>query len=90
MKKTEETARELCRLDLLRIGLPENEAHPLVDRFWPVLANEIRQGIVVGEWPFTEAEIQSLTKEYQALLNRWLPAREQQVSNFPQPTTGKA
>ncbi len=53
MKKTEETARELCRLDLLRIGPPEEEARPLVERFWPVLANEIRQGIVFGEWPFS-------------------------------------
>ncbi|MDF2619285.1 MAG: hypothetical protein K0S00_1944 [Xanthobacteraceae bacterium] len=90
MKKTEETARELCRLDLLRMGLPENEARTLVERFWPVLANEIRQGIVVGEWPFTEAEIQSLSREYQALLNRRLPAREHQVSDLPAPTTGEA
>ncbi|MDF2620739.1 MAG: hypothetical protein K0S00_3398, partial [Xanthobacteraceae bacterium] len=26
MEKTEKTARELCRLDLLGIGLPEDEA----------------------------------------------------------------
>ncbi|MDF2813429.1 MAG: hypothetical protein K0S56_4460 [Microvirga sp.] len=80
MKKTEETARELCRLDLLGMGLPENEAQPLVERFWPVLANEIRQGIVMGEWPFTEAEIQSLTQEYQTLLNQWVVAKESQGS----------
>jgi hypothetical protein len=72
------------------MGLPENEARTLVERFWPVLANEIRQGIVVGEWPFTEAEIQSLSREYQALLNRRLPAREHQVSDLPAPTTGEA
>ncbi len=90
MKKTEETARELCRLDLLRIGLPEEEVRPLVERFWPVLANEIRQGIVFGEWPFSEAEIQSLGKEYQALLSRWLPAKEKQFSDFPERATGKA
>lgn len=90
MKKTEETARELCRLDLLRIGLPEEEVRPLVGRSWPVLANEIRQGIVVGEWPFSEPEIQNLSKEYRALLNRWLPAKEQQASDFPEPITGRA
>ncbi|WP_272481024.1 hypothetical protein [Ancylobacter novellus] len=41
----------------------------MVDRYWPVLANEIRQGIVVGEWPFQATDIEQLTQEYQGLLD---------------------
>lgn len=88
MEKTEKTARDLCRLDLLGIGLPEDEAPIFVEEFWPVLANEIRQGIVDGEWPFSEAEIHDLTKAYQSLLERWRPrmrAVEGRDSEVPSP-----
>ncbi|WP_246564461.1 hypothetical protein [Ancylobacter sonchi] len=40
-----------------------------VDRFWPVVANEIRQGVVlVGEWPFSAEEIEELSAEYRTLM----------------------
>ncbi|MBS9477436.1 hypothetical protein [Ancylobacter radicis] len=70
MRKTEETARAICGLDLRARGIRDEEVPALVDRFWPVLANEIRQGIAVGAWPFSAAEIEALTQEYQRLLAR--------------------
>ncbi|MBS7544324.1 hypothetical protein [Ancylobacter oerskovii] len=68
MKTLEQTARRMCGLDLHQRGFPLDEAESLADRFWPVVANEIRQGVtLVGEWPFTVEEINVLTAEYQAL-----------------------
>ncbi|MDR6954876.1 hypothetical protein J2X65_004252 [Ancylobacter sp. 3268] len=68
MKSLEQTARRICSLDLLEKGfLPEHIA-AYVDRFWPVVANEVRQGIVlIGEWPFTAEEIEELAAEYRTL-----------------------
>lgn len=70
MRETEQTARRICALDLRAKGIAEKDIPALVDRFWPVLANEIRQGIVVGEWPFQATDIEQLTQEYQGLLDR--------------------
>ncbi|MDF2620908.1 MAG: hypothetical protein K0S00_3567 [Xanthobacteraceae bacterium] len=70
MRQTEETARRICALDLRARGIAEKDIAALVERFWPVLANEIRQGIVVGEWPFHATDIEQLTQEYQDLLGR--------------------
>lgn len=70
MRQIEETARRICALDLRGKRIPEDDIPILVDRFWPVLANEIRQGVVVGEWPFEADDIQQLTEEYRGLLAR--------------------
>lgn len=70
MRQTEETARAICALDLKAKGFRDAEIPRLVDRFWPVLANEIRQGILVEGWPFVADEIMALTREYEALLGR--------------------
>lgn len=70
MRETEQMARRICALDLRAKGIAERDIPALVDRFWPVLANEIRQGIVVGEWPFQATDIEQLTQEYQGLLDR--------------------
>lgn len=68
MKSLEQTARRICTLDLEGNGLSPETVQEMVDRFWPVVANEIRQGVtLVGEWPFTAEEIQRLSQEYQAL-----------------------
>lgn len=69
MRQTEETARRICALDLRARGIAEKDIPAMVDRYWPVLANEIRQGIVVGEWPFQATDIERLTQEYQGLLD---------------------
>ncbi|ADH90643.1 hypothetical protein Snov_3369 [Ancylobacter novellus DSM 506] len=69
MRQTEETARRICALDLRARGIAEKDIPAMVDRYWPVLANEIRQGIVVGEWPFQATDIEQLTQEYQGLLD---------------------
>ena len=68
MKKTEDTARELCAIDLRSRSVNEADIPALVDRFWPVLANEIRQGIVDGVWPFSAEEVEALSAEYRMLL----------------------
>ncbi|WAC28336.1 hypothetical protein [Ancylobacter sp. SL191] len=68
MHKTEETARAICALDLRARGVSDAEVPALVDRFWPVLANEIRQGIVEGSWPFSAQDIEALTQDYRRLL----------------------
>ncbi|PZQ84714.1 MAG: hypothetical protein DI549_03675 [Ancylobacter novellus] len=68
MHQTEQIAREICALDLRTRGVPDKSLAVLVDRFWPVLANEIRQGIVVDIWPFNADEIERLTREYRELL----------------------
>lgn len=70
MRQTEETARRICALDLRALGVADSAIPALVDRFWPVLANEIRQGVVVGEWPFAQGEIERLTQEYRTLMTR--------------------
>ncbi len=70
MQKTEETARAICALDLRARGVRDEDVPALVDRFWPVLANEIRQGIVVGTWPFSAQEIDALTQEYRRVLKQ--------------------
>jgi len=70
MRQTEQTAREICALDLRTKAIPEDEIPMLVDRYWPVLANEIRQGIMVSAWPFAAEEIDRLTREYRELLDR--------------------
>lgn len=69
MKNTEETARELCAIDLRQQGIAEERIPELVERFWPVLANEIRQGIVDGVWPFSPEQIEALSSEYRLLLD---------------------
>ncbi|MBS9478912.1 hypothetical protein [Ancylobacter radicis] len=68
MKRTEQTAREMCALDLRARGIAEDKLPDLVERFWPVLANEIRQGIVDGAWPFEVTQIETLSAEYRAVL----------------------
>ena len=68
MKTTEDTARELCAIDLRSRRINEADIPALVDRFWPVLANEIRQGIVDGVWPFSAEEIETITIEYRELI----------------------
>ncbi|TCK28995.1 hypothetical protein EV667_3013 [Ancylobacter aquaticus] len=68
MKKTEDTARELCAIDLRNRNVNEADIPALVDRYWPVLANEIRQGIVDGVWPFSAEEIETMTAEYLELI----------------------
>ncbi|QIB32379.1 hypothetical protein G3A50_00655 [Ancylobacter pratisalsi] len=68
MQRIEQMAREICLLDLKAKGIEEPRANELADRFWPVLANEIREGLLDGTWPFTAAEIDSLAREYQQIL----------------------
>ncbi len=68
LKRTEQTARAMCALDLRARGVAEEKLPALVERFWPVLANEIRQGIVDGEWPFEAAYIEALSSEYRKVL----------------------
>ncbi|MDQ0511124.1 hypothetical protein QOZ99_002020 [Angulomicrobium amanitiforme] len=70
MRHTEQTARAICTLDLKGVGVRDDEIPPLVDRYWPVLAHEIRQGVAVGAWPFAAEEIATLSREYEALLKR--------------------
>lgn len=67
METVERTARHMCALDL-RLHVEESRIPALVDRFWPVLANEIRQGILDGEWPYSAKEIEALTAEYRDLM----------------------
>ncbi|TCK19809.1 hypothetical protein EV667_4274 [Ancylobacter aquaticus] len=69
MKRTEETARELCAIDLRQQGIGEERIPELMERFWPVLANEIRQGIVDGEWSFSPGHIEAFSSEYRLLLD---------------------
>ncbi|WP_428031812.1 hypothetical protein [Ancylobacter sp.] len=68
MKHTEDTARQLCAIDLRQRGIDEERIPELVERFWPVLANEIRQGIADDPWPYAVDEINSLSVEYRTLL----------------------
>ena len=68
MRQTEQTARDICALDLRTRGIPDKSIAALVDRFWPVLANEIRQGIAVDVWPFKADDIERLTREYRKFL----------------------
>lgn len=70
MQKTEQTARQICALDLRARGVRDEDVPALVERYWPVVANEIRQGITAGEWPFDPATVASLSKEYRALTAR--------------------
>ncbi len=65
-KQPDGFARSICAPE----ASPRRTFPALVERFWPVLANEIRQGIVVGEWPFHATDIEQLTQEYQGLLGR--------------------
>ncbi|GAB4063936.1 hypothetical protein KHC28_14320 [Ancylobacter sonchi] len=68
MKSLEQTARRICGLDLLQKGFLPEQIATYVDRFWPAVANEVRQGIVlIGEWPFTAEEIEKLSAEYRTL-----------------------
>ncbi|GLK74649.1 hypothetical protein ACFSKM_06725 [Ancylobacter dichloromethanicus] len=67
--RTEDTARELCAIDLRQRGISEGRLPALVEQFWPVLANEIRQGIADGEWRFSPEQIEALSAEYRALLD---------------------
>ncbi|MBS7544748.1 hypothetical protein [Ancylobacter oerskovii] len=68
MKTLEQTARRICALDLEGKGFPQPTIPQLVDRFWPVVANEIRQGVsLVGEWPFTGEQIEAWSVEYRTL-----------------------
>ncbi|MGA0561952.1 hypothetical protein ACO2RV_05835 [Ancylobacter sp. VNQ12] len=69
MRQTEQTAREICALDLRAKGIAADAIAALVDRYWPVLANEIRQGIAVDSWPFAAEEIDRLTREYRQLID---------------------
>ncbi|GAB4072576.1 hypothetical protein GCM10028812_50860 [Ancylobacter sonchi] len=65
----EQTARRICTLDLQGKGFLPDQIAQRVDRFWPVVANEIRQGVVlVGEWPFSAEEIEELSAEYRTLM----------------------
>lgn len=68
VQRIEQMAREICLLDLKAKGIEQSNASELVDRFWPVLANEIREGVQDGQWPFNADEIDSLTVEYQRIL----------------------
>lgn len=70
MQQTEKTARELCAIDLHQQGINEDRIPLLVDKFWPVLANEIRQGIADGEWTFSAEHIHALTEEYRTLVDQ--------------------
>lgn len=64
----EQTARQICALDLEAKGFSRDLIPDLTDRFWPVVANEIRRGVtIIGEWPFRIEEIESLAAEFQAL-----------------------
>ncbi|GLK82721.1 hypothetical protein [Ancylobacter defluvii] len=69
MKALEQAARRICALDLAAAGADADEIPAMVDRYWPVVANEAREGVVViGEWPFTVEEIAALTAEYEKLV----------------------
>ena len=70
MKQIEETARQLCAIDMRERGIEEARIPELVERFWPVLSNEIREGIVDDQWNIGRAAIEALAAEYQRLLNR--------------------
>lgn len=66
----EEAARRLCAIDLRERGIEETRIPELVERFWPVLHNEIREGIVDDRWNMSRAHIEELAAEYQRLLSR--------------------
>lgn len=68
MQQTEKTARELCAIDLKHQGVSEDRIPELVDKFWPVIANEIRQGIADGEWTFSPDYLEALTEAYRGLV----------------------
>lgn len=70
MQNTEDTARRLCAMDLLQRGFAEDRIPALVEQFWPVIANEIRQGIADGEGVFSAEHLRTLAHEYRALLER--------------------
>ena len=70
MQETEQTARALCGMDLRSAGVPESAIPALVERFWPVTANEIRQGVLVGTWPFSAEDIERLGRELRARLKQ--------------------
>lgn len=67
MRLTEQNARQICALDLRARGIRDEDVPALVDRYWPVVAMEIRQGITDGQWPFDADTLASLSKEYRAL-----------------------
>ncbi len=69
MKDTETMARELCACDLRHV-VEDARIPELVQRYWPVLANEIRQGVTDGEWPYSAEEIDALTAEYRTVLGQ--------------------
>lgn len=69
MKLSEDTARQLCAIDLRQRGIDEDRIPDLVERFWPVLANEIRQGIADGVWRFSPEQIEALSSEYRQFLD---------------------
>ena len=55
-------------MDLRQRGIRDARIPELVERFWPVVANEIRQGIFDSEGTLTAEDIATLTREYRALL----------------------
>ena len=68
MTTCEQIARRMCAIDLEAKGFSADAIPQLVERFWPVTANEIRQGIVEGdERAFTAADIKALEDEYRSL-----------------------
>ncbi|MDR6953768.1 hypothetical protein J2X65_003131 [Ancylobacter sp. 3268] len=69
MQRLEQTARAICALDLVSAGVPQEDISSMVDRLWPVVANETRDSVtVIGVWPFTVEEIAKLTEEYRAIV----------------------
>ena len=55
-------------MDLRQRGIRDARIPELVERFWPVVANEIRQGIFDSEGTLSAEDIATLTREYRALL----------------------
>ena len=69
MQRLEQTARAICALDLSMARVAQVEIPRMVDRFWPVIANEARDRVpVIGQWPFTVEEIAKLSEEYHAII----------------------
>ncbi|MCS0497885.1 hypothetical protein NVS89_22600 [Ancylobacter sp. MQZ15Z-1] len=64
---SESRARIICAMDARLIGLREEDVAAFVERFWPVVANEINGGLLDLEEEVDAdriAELRSLMQEY--------------------------
>ncbi|GLK82775.1 hypothetical protein [Ancylobacter defluvii] len=69
MQRLGELARTICALGLASSGVPREDIPAMVERFWPVVANEAHDSVtVIGVWPFTDDEIAMLAEDYRAIV----------------------